>query len=103
MHLSGHYAVELRAACPGLAVVALSQYVEQSYAGDLLDSGDGHRVGYLLKDRVADVEDFAATLLTAAASLTLHPGPWGYLDTELQLRWGHRCLICGRGNPRMAR
>jgi DNA-binding NarL/FixJ family response regulator len=55
-------AVSLRRAHPGLAVVALSQYVERSYAADLLDSGDGRRVGYLLKDRVVDVEEFAATL-----------------------------------------
>ncbi|NUT47920.1 MAG: response regulator transcription factor [Saccharothrix sp.] len=55
-------AVELRGADPGLAVVALSQYVERSYAAELLDSGGGERVGYLLKDRVVDVEDFVATL-----------------------------------------
>ncbi|MHA6624188.1 response regulator [Pseudonocardia sichuanensis] len=55
-------AVELRRARPGLAVTALSQYVERSYAADLLDSGDGRRVGYLLKDRVVDVAEFAATL-----------------------------------------
>jgi DNA-binding NarL/FixJ family response regulator len=64
-------AVQLRAARPGLAVVALSQYVEQSYAGDLLDSGDGRRVGYLLKDRVADVEDFAAALRSVAEGATI--------------------------------
>ncbi|WUH99924.1 response regulator transcription factor [Spirillospora sp. NBC_00431] len=55
-------AVELRRADPELAVVALSQYVELSYAADLLDSGTGRRVGYLLKDRVADVADFVAAL-----------------------------------------
>ncbi|KAB2350262.1 LuxR C-terminal-related transcriptional regulator [Actinomadura rudentiformis] len=55
-------AVELRRERPDLAVVALSQYVELSYAADLLDSGDGRRVGYLLKDRVVDVEDFVAAL-----------------------------------------
>jgi DNA-binding NarL/FixJ family response regulator len=55
-------AVELRRADPHLAVVALSQYVELSYAADLLDSGAGRRVGYLLKDRVVDVADFAAAL-----------------------------------------
>lgn len=55
-------AVELRRARPGLAVVALSQYVQQSYAAELLDSGDGRRVGYLLKDRVVDVEEFVAAL-----------------------------------------
>ena len=55
-------AVALRRAHPTLAVVALSQYVEQSHAADLLDSGDGRRVGYLLKDRVVDVEEFVAAL-----------------------------------------
>jgi DNA-binding NarL/FixJ family response regulator len=55
-------AVELRRAHPGLAVVALSQYVQHSYAADLLDSGGGRGVGYLLKDRVVDVEDFIAAL-----------------------------------------
>jgi DNA-binding NarL/FixJ family response regulator len=55
-------AVELRAARPRLAVVALSQYVERSYAAELLDSGDGTGVGYLLKDRVVDVEEFITTL-----------------------------------------
>lgn len=55
-------AVRLRRADPGLAVVALSQYVELSYTADLLDSGDGRRVGYLLKDRVVDVADFVAAL-----------------------------------------
>jgi len=55
-------AVELRRAHPGLAVVALSQYVQHRYAADLLDSGDGRGVGYLLKDRVVDVEDFIAAL-----------------------------------------
>ncbi|GGM53690.1 DNA-binding response regulator [Micromonospora sonchi] len=55
-------AVWLRRAYPGLAVVALSQYVQQGYAADLLDSGDGRRVGYLLKDRVVDVEEFVTAL-----------------------------------------
>jgi DNA-binding NarL/FixJ family response regulator len=55
-------AAELRRDHPGLAVVVLSQYVQQSYAADLLDSGAGERVGYLLKDRVVDVAEFAATL-----------------------------------------
>jgi len=55
-------AAELRRAYPGLAVVVLSQYVQHAYAADLLDSGDGRGVGYLLKDRVADVEEFIAAL-----------------------------------------
>jgi DNA-binding NarL/FixJ family response regulator len=64
-------AVELRRVHPGLAVVALSQYVEQSYAGELLDSGDGQRVGYLLKDRVVDVEEFVAMLRQVAEGGTV--------------------------------
>ncbi|MGC7094100.1 response regulator transcription factor [Amycolatopsis lurida] len=59
-------AVELRRKYPGLAVLALSQYVERSGAAELLDSGDGHGVGYLLKDRVVDVEEFATALRQVA-------------------------------------
>ncbi|MFF4417198.1 response regulator [Streptosporangium sp. NPDC001559] len=59
-------AVELRRARPGLAVVALSQYVEQSYAYELIDSGEGRGIGYLLKDRIVDVEEFAAVLRQVA-------------------------------------
>ncbi len=55
-------ALELRRARPELAVVVLSQYVQHSYATELLDSGDGMRVGYLLKDRVVDVTEFVAAL-----------------------------------------
>jgi DNA-binding NarL/FixJ family response regulator len=55
-------AVDLRRSRPGLAVVVLSQYVQHAYAADLLDTGDGRAVGYLLKDRVADVEEFITAL-----------------------------------------
>lgn len=57
-----HAAVTLRAEQPDLAVVVLSQHVQAGYAAALLDSGDGRRVGYLLKDRVADVAEFADIL-----------------------------------------
>lgn len=55
-------AVSLREENPGLPVVVLSQYVEQSYVAELLDSAGGAGIGYLLKDRVSDVNDFADTL-----------------------------------------
>ncbi|MGP5079939.1 response regulator transcription factor [Brachybacterium alimentarium] len=55
-------AVALRVENPALPVVVLSQYVEQSYVAELLDSTDGAGVGYLLKDRVSDVAEFADTL-----------------------------------------
>lgn len=55
-------AVTLRERTPGLPIVVLSQYVELSYLAELLDSAGGSAVGYLLKDRVSDVTDFADTL-----------------------------------------
>jgi DNA-binding NarL/FixJ family response regulator len=64
-------AVELRQSHPRLAVVVLSQYVQHSYAADLLDSGGGRGVGYLLKDRVADVEDFIDALRRVAGGGTV--------------------------------
>ncbi len=59
-------AVEARAAVPGVGVLVLSQYVEESYARDLLADGRGG-VGYLLKDRVADLESLVDALDRVAA------------------------------------
>jgi DNA-binding NarL/FixJ family response regulator len=50
-------ALDLRARAPETAVLIVSQYVEQAYAAELLADGRGS-VGYLLKDRVMDVDDF---------------------------------------------
>lgn len=50
-------ALGARAAVPGLPVLVLSQYVEERYAVELLAAGAGG-VGYLLKERVADVAEF---------------------------------------------
>lgn len=50
-------ALEARRQVPGFPVLVLSQYVEESYAVELLSGGAGG-VGYLLKERVADVTDF---------------------------------------------
>jgi DNA-binding NarL/FixJ family response regulator len=63
-------ALTLRAERPALPVVVLSQYVQAEYASALLGTGDGRRVGYLLKDRVADVAEFAGTLRAVAAGGT---------------------------------
>ena len=63
-------AVRLRRTHPGLAVVALSQYVELSYATELLDSGEGEGVGYLLKQRVGDVREFASVLRNVVEGAT---------------------------------
>ena len=50
-------AIEARQQVPGLPILILSQYVEQTYARELLTGGEGG-VGYLLKDRVADPKQF---------------------------------------------
>ncbi|MBY8874130.1 response regulator transcription factor [Micromonospora sp. PLK6-60] len=64
-------ALTLRTERPDLAVVVLSQHVRTEWAAALLDSGDGRRVGYLLKDRVADVADFLTTLRSVAGGGTV--------------------------------
>ncbi|GAA4840328.1 response regulator transcription factor [Kitasatospora terrestris] len=58
-------AMEIRRRRPGTAVVLLSQYVEERYAADLL-SANTSGVGYLLKQRVADVADFVAAVRRVA-------------------------------------
>ncbi|MEU8250501.1 response regulator transcription factor [Nonomuraea sp. NPDC048916] len=62
-------ALVLRRQRPGLAVLVLSQYVEERYAAQLLASATGG-VGYLLKDRVADVAEFVDALRRVAAGGT---------------------------------
>lgn len=54
-------AVEARRMSPGLAILVLSAYVEDSYAADLL-AGGAAGVGYLLKERVGKVEKFLDAL-----------------------------------------
>ena len=63
-------AVDVRAAWPGARIMVLSQYVEVSYADDLLAAGEGG-VGYLLKDRVSDLDDFLTALATVAEGGTV--------------------------------
>lgn len=66
-----HAAVRLREKRPTLPVLVLSQYVQRTYASELLDSGDGSGVGYLLKDRIGQVADFVAALCEVAAGGTV--------------------------------
>lgn len=63
-------AVAARQARPGLPVLVLSQYVERLYARELLASGEGS-VGYLLKDRVADVAQFLDAVGRVAGGATI--------------------------------
>jgi DNA-binding NarL/FixJ family response regulator len=58
-------AAEIREKHPGVGVLVLSQYLESGYALELLaESAEG--VGYLLKDRVADVDEFCAAVRRVA-------------------------------------
>jgi DNA-binding NarL/FixJ family response regulator len=57
---------------PGLAVLVLSQYVEQTFAEELLDDRRGSvGTGYLLKERIGDVEEFADAVTRVAAGSTV--------------------------------
>jgi DNA-binding NarL/FixJ family response regulator len=62
-------AIEARERVPGTPILILSQYVEESYASELL-AGAGGGVGYLLKDRVADVRQFVESLERVAGGGT---------------------------------
>jgi DNA-binding NarL/FixJ family response regulator len=62
-------ALEIRSRWPEVGIVVLSQYVEERYATELL-AGDTRGTGYLLKDRVADVAEFTASLRRVAAGGT---------------------------------
>jgi DNA-binding NarL/FixJ family response regulator/class 3 adenylate cyclase len=55
---------EIRERYPDTGVLVLSQYVEAGYATELLARGEG--VGYLLKDRVADIDQFASAVKRVA-------------------------------------
>jgi DNA-binding NarL/FixJ family response regulator len=87
-------ALDIRRRAPGVALVVLSQYVEERYATELL-SRNASRVGYLLKDRVADVEEFVDTLRRVSAGATV-------LDPEVvaQLLVRHRSDPLSRLTPR---
>jgi DNA-binding NarL/FixJ family response regulator len=79
-------ALAIRGQWPDIAILVLSQYVEERYAADLL-SANTSSVGYLLKDRVADVTEFLDALRRVAAGGTA-------LDPEVVAQ-----LLVRRGDP----
>jgi len=87
-------ALEARRRVPGLPVLVLSQYVERTFAAELLSDGQGG-VGYLLKDRVADPRDFVEAVRRVARGGTA-------LDPEAvsQLLGGRRDGPLGELTPR---
>jgi DNA-binding NarL/FixJ family response regulator len=62
-------AIELRRLNNGLGILMFSQYIETRYAAELL-ADDAAGIGYLLKDRVADVSDFVEALVRVASGGT---------------------------------
>jgi DNA-binding NarL/FixJ family response regulator len=62
-------ALELRQSVPETAILVVSQYVEPTYATELLADGRGS-VGYLLKDRIMDVTEFVEAVRRVAAGGT---------------------------------
>ncbi|WP_204358575.1 response regulator transcription factor [Streptosporangium sp. 'caverna'] len=80
-------ALALRTTHPELAVLVLSQYVEQTYAAELLGSGRGTGIGYLLKERIGDVGEFVDALVRIAEGGTV-------IDPEVV-----RQLLSGRRDP----
>ncbi|MBQ3358183.1 LuxR C-terminal-related transcriptional regulator [Microbacterium sp. 22179] len=63
-------ALGLRSTHPSLALLVLSQYVEERYASDLI-AAQGGPLGYLLKDRVADVAEFLQSVQRIAEGATV--------------------------------
>ena len=80
-------ALRLRREHPEVAVLVLSQYVEERYAGELMSVGRGS-IGYLLKDRVADVSEFLDALRRVASGGTV-------LDPEVVAQ----LMVRRRANP----
>ncbi|MGQ7312659.1 response regulator transcription factor [Microbacterium arabinogalactanolyticum] len=63
-------ALAIRAGHPSLPLLVLSQYVEERYASDLI-AAQGGALGYLLKDRVADVAEFIESVQRIASGATV--------------------------------
>jgi DNA-binding NarL/FixJ family response regulator len=62
-------AIEIRRRWPAIALLVLSQFVEERYASELL-AADTRAIGYLLKDRVADVAEFIEAVRRVASGGT---------------------------------
>ncbi|GAB3491210.1 response regulator [Flexivirga sp.] len=63
-------AVRIRAEWPNAPILVLSQYVVEAYADELLAAGTGS-IGYLLKDRVGDIDEFLAAVESVAGGGTV--------------------------------
>ncbi|GAA3746280.1 DNA-binding NarL/FixJ family response regulator [Spinactinospora alkalitolerans] len=89
-----HAAIRIRREHPGVAVLLLSQHVVGRYAAELLGGGSS-KVGYLLKDRVADIDEFLVTLRRIAdGGAAIDP------EVVAQLLSGSRDSALDRLSPR---
>lgn len=80
-------AVRIRRERPGSGIIVLSQYVQPAYASDLLEIDAPGGVGYLLKERIGDVEEFAEAVTKVASGGTV-------LDREMV-----RVMLAARSSP----
>lgn len=80
-------AVRIRRERPGSGIIVLSQYVQPAYASDLLEIDAPGGVGYLLKERIGDVEEFAEAVTKVASGGTV-------LDREVV-----RVMLAARSSP----
>ena len=80
-------AVRIRRERPGSGIIVLSQYVQPAYASDLLAIDAPGGVGYLLKERIGDVEEFAEAVTKVASGGTV-------LDREVV-----RVMLAARSSP----
>ncbi|PWK36141.1 response regulator transcription factor [Actinoplanes xinjiangensis] len=81
-----HAALRIREAYPHIGVLVLSQWVDEKYATELLSRGT-HSIGYLLKDRVPDIDDFVdAVHRVLAGGSALDPEVVQQLVTRSRVR-----------------
>ncbi|WP_157091128.1 response regulator transcription factor [Nocardiopsis listeri] len=80
-------AVRIRRERPEPGIIVLSQYVQPAYASDLLEIDAPGGVGYLLKERIGDVEEFAEAVTKVASGGTV-------LDREVV-----RVMLAARSSP----
>lgn len=83
-----HAALALREKYPRLGILILSQYVSPMYAAKIVGGTDGTAIGYLLKDRVADVLDFIHALTKIADGGMV-------VDPEVAMALMHRSKLEG--------
>ena len=91
-------ALVIRQQWPDVALLMLSQYVEERYAVDLL-AGDSSGIGYLLKDRVADVTEFLDALRRVASGAprwTRRSSPSCSCAAARRTRWSRSPRVSAR-------